>query len=59
MTLINNMDPTFPISTTPQRLYLMQVATLPPPAYTPAVRYLIQTADGKHSLVDDEHHSCH
>ncbi len=31
----------------PQRLYLMQVAALPPPANTPAVCYLVQTgADG-------------
>lgn len=52
MDQVNNMDSTLPISTAPQRLYLMQVAALPPPAYTPAVCYLIQTADGKHILID-------
>jgi N-acyl homoserine lactone hydrolase len=42
-----------PISTaTPQRLYLMKVAALPPPTNTPAVCYLIQTSDGKNILVD-------
>lgn len=35
----------------PQRLYLMQVATLPP-TNTPAVCYLIQTTDGRHILID-------
>jgi N-acyl homoserine lactone hydrolase len=36
----------------PQRLYLMRVAALPPPLNTPAVCYLIQTADGKNILID-------
>ena len=36
----------------PQRLYLMQVAALPPPANTPAVCYLIQTGDGTNVLID-------
>jgi N-acyl homoserine lactone hydrolase len=31
---------------------LIQVAALPPPANTPAVCYLIQTADGKNILID-------
>ena len=36
----------------PQRLYLMQVAALPPPANTPAVCYLVQMDDGMNILID-------
>ena len=36
----------------PQRLYLMQVAALPPPDNTPAVCYLVQTGDGTNILID-------
>ena len=35
----------------PKRLYLMQVATLPP-MNVPIVCYLIQTSDGKNMLID-------
>jgi N-acyl homoserine lactone hydrolase len=37
---------------TPQRLYLMRVAALPPPDNTPAVCYLVQTSDGSNILID-------
>lgn len=38
---------------TPQKLYLMQVATLPvSPAGVPVVCYLVQTGDGKNILID-------
>lgn len=40
-----------PMSTTVKRLYLIQVATLPP-YHAPVVCYLIQTTDGKNILVD-------
>jgi N-acyl homoserine lactone hydrolase len=36
----------------PRRLYLMRVATLPPPDNTPAVCYLVQTGDGRNILID-------
>jgi N-acyl homoserine lactone hydrolase len=36
---------------TPVRLYLMQVAFVPP-ENTPAVCYLVQTGDGKNILID-------
>src|SRR5712691_2723508 len=38
-------------STTPQRLYLMQVATRPQ-ANSPFVCYLVQTSDGTNILID-------
>lgn len=38
-------------TSTVQRLYLMQVATLPP-SNVPAVCYLVQTADGTNILID-------
>lgn len=38
--------------TRPQRLYLMQVAALPPPVNTPAVCYLVQMDDGMNILID-------
>lgn len=37
---------------TPQRLYLMRVAALPPPDNTPAVCYLVQASDGSNILID-------
>jgi N-acyl homoserine lactone hydrolase len=37
---------------TPQRLYLMQVAALPPPASTPAVCYFVQLSDGTNIVID-------
>lgn len=39
-------------TSTPQRLYLMQVASLPAPSNTPAVCYLVQTRDGSNILID-------
>jgi N-acyl homoserine lactone hydrolase len=36
----------------PQRLYLMRVATLPAPDHTPAVCYLVQMSDGRNILID-------
>jgi N-acyl homoserine lactone hydrolase len=39
-------------TSTPQRLYLMQVAALPAPINTPAVCYLVQTDDGTNILID-------
>jgi N-acyl homoserine lactone hydrolase len=38
-------------SSTPQRLYLMQVANLPP-VDIPIPCYLLQTSDGKQILID-------
>jgi N-acyl homoserine lactone hydrolase len=41
------------ITSMPQRLYLMQVATLHiPPVVVPAPCYLVQTGDGKNILID-------
>ncbi len=36
----------------PQRLYLMPVAFMPPPMNAPVVCYLVQTGDGKNILID-------